>query len=265
VQRVEQPSASNSNAAKSAIAQCTGTQKVINASGYVTDGSTKVLLDQVTPSPDLTEVTVAAKETDVYTANWTVTAVATCADPPSGLTRTEQIGLANDSTSPKTTTVGCADSTQIVLGTGFDIVGGAGLHLGDAARADRCGRQCGQSILTLLDEVDQGAQPDRMLAGTAGALCRLDELARGATALDRECRSRLGSPDRAHPPLDDSVQRRRGIGAAHHMVPSAELLGRQHARVEGGKRRLHALRDPLGVVARCRKVVPETSAQVGAI
>jgi hypothetical protein len=86
VQRVEQPSASNSNAAKSAIAQCTGTQKVINASGYVTDGSTKVLLDQVTPSPDLTEVTVAAKETDVYTANWTVTAVATCADPPSGPT-----------------------------------------------------------------------------------------------------------------------------------------------------------------------------------
>jgi hypothetical protein len=203
VQRVEQPSASNSNAAKSAIAQCTGTQKVINASGYVTDGSTKVLLDQVTPSPDLTEVTVAAKETDVYTANWTVTAVATCADPPSGLTRTEQIGLADDSTSPKTTTVGCADSTQIVLGTGFDIVGGAGLQLRDA--------------------------------------------------------------DRAHPPLDDSVQRRRGIGAAHHMVPSAELLGRQHARVEGGKRRLHALRDPLGVVARCRKVVPETSAQVGAI
>jgi hypothetical protein len=126
VERVEQPSASNSNAAKSVTVQCPGTKKVINASGYVTGGSTKVLLDQATPSADLTEVTVSAKETDPYTANWTVSAVATCADPPSGLTRTEQIGLVNDSASPKTTTVGCADSTQIALGTGFDIVGGAG-------------------------------------------------------------------------------------------------------------------------------------------
>lgn len=97
---------------------------MINASGIVIGGGGKVVLDTVFPDQGLTTVKAGGKETDPFAGNWKVKAIATCADPPSGLEWNELPSLDN-STSPKSEPVGCSTG-KIMLGTGFDIVGGQG-------------------------------------------------------------------------------------------------------------------------------------------
>jgi hypothetical protein len=124
VVRADKTSARDSKTAKSVTVTCPAGKDVINASGAIAFGSGKVVLDQVFPQANLHKVTVTGKETDPYTGTWTVTAIATCADPPPGLTLETGLGTDNAS-SPKSTAAGCT-GTQTMLGSGFDIIGGQG-------------------------------------------------------------------------------------------------------------------------------------------
>jgi hypothetical protein len=117
-------SVSNSAIAKGVTVTCPSGKSVINASGSISGGSGKVVLDGLFPDSALTSVTVNGKETDPTTANWTVKAKATCADTPSGL-EWNYLPSANNSTSPKTAAAGCS-AGKTMLGTGMDIVGGQG-------------------------------------------------------------------------------------------------------------------------------------------
>ena len=117
-------SVNNSATAKSVTVTCPSGKSVINASGSVGGGGGKVVLDEIFPDQTLTTVTVSAKETDLLTAKWTVTAKATCADPPAGLFW-DYLPSANNSNSTKTAADDCP-AGQTMLGTGMDIVGGQG-------------------------------------------------------------------------------------------------------------------------------------------
>jgi uncharacterized protein with FMN-binding domain len=124
VVRAEKTSANNSATAKSVTVKCPSNKSVIGTAGSIIGGSTKVLIDQIIPNDKLKKVTVSGKETDPYTSNWKVKAIAICADKPSGLQR-EWLPSPDDSTSPKPGAVDC-DPGQTMLGTGFDIIGGKG-------------------------------------------------------------------------------------------------------------------------------------------
>ena len=124
VVRADKTSALDSRTSKKITVKCPAGKDVINASGSIAFGSGKVVIDQVFPHSDLKKVTVTGKETDPYSGVWTVTAIATCADPPPGLTLKTSLGTDNAS-SPKTTAVGCTGN-QTMLGSGFDIIGGQG-------------------------------------------------------------------------------------------------------------------------------------------
>jgi hypothetical protein len=131
VERVENSTTSSNWVHASATASCPTypTQKyVINGSAYITGGNGKVVIDQIYPSEDLTQVKVTGKTTDVGSqGSWSITAVAICADKPSGRERQTAVSLTN-STSPKADPAAatCSLSNKIMLGTGFDIVGGDG-------------------------------------------------------------------------------------------------------------------------------------------
>jgi hypothetical protein len=124
VVRADKTSVRDSKTAKKITVKCPAGKEVINASGSIAFGSGKVVIDQVFPQSNLTKVTVTGKETDPYAGTWTVTAIATCADPPPGLTLETGLGH-DDASSPKTTSAGCTGN-QTMLGTGFDIIGGQG-------------------------------------------------------------------------------------------------------------------------------------------
>jgi hypothetical protein len=131
VERVENSSSNSTWLHVGATVSCPSspTQKyVIDGSAYLTGGNGKVVIDKIYPSDDLTQVSVEGKATDPGSqGSWSITAVAVCADKPSGLER--QIGYSlNDSNSPKAVpaSASCALSNKTMLGTGFDIVGGDG-------------------------------------------------------------------------------------------------------------------------------------------
>lgn len=79
--RVSATSASNSVTSKSVTATCPAGQRVIGTGSEIVNGRGQVLLDDVVPSADLTNVRVEAfEDQDGTAANWTVTAHAICAD-----------------------------------------------------------------------------------------------------------------------------------------------------------------------------------------
>jgi hypothetical protein len=124
VVRVEATSRYNSNTAKSVTVECPEGKKVTNAGGYLSDGAGQVAMDDIFPDEDLAEVTVTGRETDAYGGNWTVTAVATCAEEPPGL---EWIWDESDEDSDdwKRAEAECT-SGKTLLGTGATIRGGLG-------------------------------------------------------------------------------------------------------------------------------------------
>ena len=125
VVRVDKTSSGGPAIAKTVTVKCPAGKKVINASGKIIGGNAMTLLDEIYPSQDLTKVTVAGKNTDdaIHTV-WAVEAIATCADPPSGLKR--YFDSSNDDmTSPKLALKICP-AGKAMLGTGMDIIGGQG-------------------------------------------------------------------------------------------------------------------------------------------
>jgi uncharacterized low-complexity protein len=120
----EHSSSYDSAAAKTASVTCGLGQSVIGISGRVS-GSGKVILDEMAVSDDLTTVTVAGKETDNLASTWSVTAIAICADTPSGLEKNVQSSVDSSSAAPKNVSGWCSYG-KTMLGMGADIVGGKG-------------------------------------------------------------------------------------------------------------------------------------------
>jgi hypothetical protein len=92
-------------------------------------------LETVRPNSTLTEVTATAHETEEGTAsNWTVDAFAVCASRPAGLRRvTRSSAMGSDEFAQTTAT--CPAGTHLI-GTGGEVVGGAGEVMLDDLRAD---------------------------------------------------------------------------------------------------------------------------------
>jgi hypothetical protein len=128
VERVESSSLSQVWVHTGATASCltSPAQKyVVNASAYITGGNGKVVIDKIAPSDDLTQVSVTGKATDPGSqGSWSITAVAICADKPSGL-ELQNLPSVSNSDSPKTASADCS-AGKTLLGTGLDIVGGEG-------------------------------------------------------------------------------------------------------------------------------------------
>ena len=124
----------SSSANKSATVSCPAGKKVLSAAADVNPGNGDVLIDDVRPSADLQSVTVNALEDESGTAaNWTVSALATCAFPPPGLERISAASPLNSSN--KSVTATCPSGKR-VLGMGADLNTFVGQVLLDDLRPD---------------------------------------------------------------------------------------------------------------------------------
>jgi hypothetical protein len=101
-----------------ADATCPG-GKVLLGGGGEAEGDGEVVIDDMAPLPSTNTFRVKAYEDNDggadYTPDWTVTAYAFCAEPLSGLERTEHSSLVN-STEFKQVSVACSSPTKILLG-----------------------------------------------------------------------------------------------------------------------------------------------------
>jgi hypothetical protein len=125
LEQVRAPSVSDSRASKSATATCPPGKRVLGAGGEL-DGLGQVVMDDMTPSKDLTSVRVVGHEDDDgTTANWSVTAYAVCGSAPPGLELKPATSEPFDSLSVKSAFATCSPGKQ-VLGAGGEITGGLG-------------------------------------------------------------------------------------------------------------------------------------------
>jgi hypothetical protein len=133
IERVGALSASDS-ANKSATVSCPAGKKVLGAEADVNPGNGDVLIDDVRPSADLQSVTVNALEDESGTsANWTVSALATCAFPPPGL---ERVSATSPLNSTNKSVAATCPSGKRVLGVGADLNTFVGQVLLDDMRPD---------------------------------------------------------------------------------------------------------------------------------
>ena len=111
---------------KKAYADCPPGKRIVGAAAVVVGGGGRVVLEDVTPNEQLTEVSVTAWEaqggTDLL---WGVTAKAICAEPPPGLERVESYPQADHSWTMRFTTAKCPPG-KVILGVGGDISHGSG-------------------------------------------------------------------------------------------------------------------------------------------
>lgn len=105
---------------------CPSGKKVLGAGAIVNGGQNRVLLTGLVPSEDGRTVTGTAYEDEVgTTANWSVTATATCAKPVPGL-EIVQAGTAQSSdVSIASATLACPTGTKL-FGVGGEVTGGNG-------------------------------------------------------------------------------------------------------------------------------------------
>lgn len=111
------------SADKGITVPCPVNTRVINASGYISNGDGSVMMDNIVPNQALTAVTVTGVETDATLNNWSVTAVATCAPAPAGLEWNVQQSIVDSA--DKSVTATCTGNKQL-LGTGGTVKGGGG-------------------------------------------------------------------------------------------------------------------------------------------
>jgi hypothetical protein len=119
----------NSTNAKSATATCSAGKKVVGAGGQINTPDTgKVVLDEITPLPAQTSVTVVGTEVGAGTPNnWYATAYAICgqADKIPGLTLVSA-SSPTDSSSPKSVVAYCPSGKKATGGGGQINVGTSG-------------------------------------------------------------------------------------------------------------------------------------------
>lgn len=106
---------------KVASAACPAGKNVIGTGGYVTGGNGQVVLTEILPDTQLTKVrAVAYEDATGYGGNWSVTAVAVCANPPSGLQRVATQSATNSD--DKDLTASCPNAKR-TLGLGARLNG----------------------------------------------------------------------------------------------------------------------------------------------
>jgi hypothetical protein len=124
LERVAATSPSNSSN-KSATATCPGNKRLLGTGAELTGGEGQVALNDIIPGSGLQSVSVQALEdSDGTTDNWSVTAVAVCANAGPGRERVAAGGV-NDSSSPKSASAPCPVGKQLT-GLGGEITGGGG-------------------------------------------------------------------------------------------------------------------------------------------
>jgi len=112
----------NSDPSKTTVATCP-TGAVIGGSASIRGGDGKVAISQIEPDLSTGTVTVTAKETDDYDADWKVTVQALCAPKPSGLVRVHRVSKNNSD--PKTLYPDCP-SGKTLLSVGWNVEHGGG-------------------------------------------------------------------------------------------------------------------------------------------
>ena len=121
VQTVTKVSALTS-AAKTVTATCPAGKRVTGAGGDVSPHDGRVLIDYIRPDATLRTVTVSAHEDEgSYTPDWTVTAYATCAPAPAGLTRVAATSSSSSAASKSVPAI--CPAGRHVLGTGGELAG----------------------------------------------------------------------------------------------------------------------------------------------
>lgn len=122
LQRVVASSATNSEWAKKAVAVCPPGKKLVGAGAELYGAQGQAIIDDITPSADLSHLTVTGIEDgDGTTRNWSVSSYATCADPLPGLQR---VGSWSGTGHPSAT-ASCPTDKQLI-GIGGEISGGNG-------------------------------------------------------------------------------------------------------------------------------------------
>lgn len=131
LQRLVTTSPSNSTGnPKAASATCPAGKNVIGLGGYVTGGNGQVVLTELLPDAMSAKVrAVAYEDASGYDGDWSVTAVAVCADPPPGLQRVSTQSPGDSDA--KEWTVTCPNGKKI-LGLGGRLNGFEGRILLDA-------------------------------------------------------------------------------------------------------------------------------------
>jgi len=123
IEYVRTSSLFDSASSHQALAVCSPGKKVVGMGGLVDSqgpGQESLVLTAVRPAVDLTSVAASAWEAPGgYSGPWRVTAIAVCATPVPGLTRTTATS-GSDSTTAKRAAAACPTGTRVVSG-GFDI------------------------------------------------------------------------------------------------------------------------------------------------
>jgi hypothetical protein len=109
-----------------AYASCPGTKRVVGAAADIIGGDGEVVLDDVVPNADLTEVSVTAWEDQDRMANfWGLDAYAICAQPPSGLQRVRSFPSTDRSEAVRVASAQCPAGKKL-LGLGAALSRGGG-------------------------------------------------------------------------------------------------------------------------------------------
>lgn len=125
LQRTAVPVTSFSISPTSAEASCPPGKRVIGTGARISGGQGEVIITGIIPNATLTSVTVTGHEdANGFSGNWTVTAIAICADPLPGLVRAVGIQGPNRD-SPKLLNVQCPDGKK-AIGTGAATSGALG-------------------------------------------------------------------------------------------------------------------------------------------
>lgn len=126
LERVLSPeSVNNSTSPKTAVATCPAGKRVIGTGARISGGQGQVAIDDLTPNANLTAVRVTGYEDDDgFSGNWTVLAIAICANPLPGLERVANAEGPNPDNA-KSVDAQCP-GTKRVIGSGAEITGGLG-------------------------------------------------------------------------------------------------------------------------------------------
>ena len=123
LERAAATSALDSANVKTAVARCSPSKRLIGTGAAINAGIGQVVLDDIHPSGDLTHVRTKGVEDETgFNQPWSITAIAICSYPPSGLNRvagTSQLGSAPTSEAG-------APPCQVTLGRGSLINAGLG-------------------------------------------------------------------------------------------------------------------------------------------
>jgi hypothetical protein len=150
---------------------------VIGAGASLAGGFGHVVLDDIVPNANLTQVGVTAWETQVGTdQGWGVSAYAICATPPPGLQRVSA-SSGSDRSRPHETVVAACPTGKKVLGLGASLSHGSGNDGDTTGGVGQVGFRVlmfGSDSAVLLDSAEDQDGTSRLWRTSAYAICATD-------------------------------------------------------------------------------------------